>query len=240
MGDPENRIAALEQQVQQLLAVIQQQAATSSTTPATSANPVTVVKHEDARIGRQPETFNGDMREWPTWSFNMRRYIVAIDDTLRQEMDAAEQAPADPIESGFTPEAKVRARKLAYIFTMFSGGGALAKVQNCVEPDNGYMIWRSFLREWEPRVRGRFRVTLQKILNTQFTATESITTQIEAWERLIRDYEQQSGSTVSDDIRAAVLGRSLRGKACSVHDRACALRVGGTQGGRTVFPTGPR
>ena len=158
---------------------------------------------DTVRLAKQPPPFTGKAGEWPTWSFKMRRYLTAVDPALRKELDEAEMEQDDPAWVDMAPETSQRAAKLAYIIMMFCEEAALTKVQNISEPDNGYMIWRHFLAEWEPKVRGRFRAMLQGILNHNFVeATKA--NQVEAWEKKLKMYEQQSGCTVPDDIKAAL------------------------------------
>ncbi len=52
-----------------------------------------------------------------------------------------------------------------------------------------------------------FTAMLTSILRTELL--DPIIPSLEAWERVIREYEQQSGETVSDAIRAAVLSSSI-------------------------------
>ena len=166
-----------------------------------------------ARLGKQPPQFKGSAEDWPEWSFKIRRYLGAVDSELRRELDDAEAQPEDPLLADMAAETKARAQKLAYMLTMFSEDRALTRIRNTNEPDNGYMIWRAFVTQWEPRVKGRFRAMLRRILAFQFEGGP-LTEKLEEWERLISDYEQQTSEVISGDIKAAVLSEQLGTRPC--------------------------
>eukprot|EP00969_Alexandrium_andersonii_P333743 14749550-Alexandrium_andersonii.AAC.1 len=81
----------------------------------------------------------------------MRRYIGALGEDFRVELQNTETAPEDLLMRDMGEASKKRARSLAYILTMTTEGRALHKVSASLEPDNGYFIWRRFLEEWEPK-----------------------------------------------------------------------------------------
>ena len=142
-----------------------------------------------AKLGKQPPMFAGSPEQWGEWSFKIRRYLGAVDPDMRRELDEAERQPEDPLLDDMDSPTLARARRLSYILTMFTEGKALDRVRNASEPDNGYSIWRSFVLHWEPRVKGRFRVMLRRIIGFKFDGGP-VAEKLEEWERLVRDYVQ--------------------------------------------------
>ncbi|CAK0840370.1 unnamed protein product, partial [Prorocentrum cordatum] len=161
----------------------------------------------DLRVGNKPEVFTGDAKEWKNWSFKMRQYLSALDETLHAEVLDVDANPTRELTmNDMAAEAQRRARQLAFILTMHTKDVALQMVTKLPDPSNGYEIWRRFLEEFEPAHKGRFRAMLMQILQYQFTGDRGLA--IEEFERLVRQYEAQSGDILQETIKAAVISNN--------------------------------
>eukprot|EP00971_Amphidinium_carterae_P136502 2704727-Amphidinium_carterae.1 len=88
-----------------------------------------------------------------------------MDELLADEMDNAENSTEELRIEDMTPDTAKRTRSLAYMFTMLCGAVALTKLQNnAVCSNNGFEVWRKFVIEWAPRMKGRHRAMLQTII----------------------------------------------------------------------------
>ncbi|CAK0793479.1 unnamed protein product [Prorocentrum cordatum] len=219
------RLAQLEEQQRQQRTVIETQQAqltaaqnelaavraagngAAAQQPAGEARAGAPISLVDLRVGNKPEVFTGDAKEWKNWSFKMRQYLSAIDETLRAEVLDVDVNPSRELTmNDMAAEAQRRARQLAFILTMHTKDVALQMVTKLPDPSNGYEIWRRFLEEFEPAHKGRFRAMLMQILQYQFTGDRGLA--IEEFERLVRQYEAQSGDIIQETIKAAVISNN--------------------------------
>jgi hypothetical protein len=119
-------------------------------------------------------------------------------------MDAAQGevalvVPTDAIDLALSAQ-------LYYVLCLSVKDRALEKLR-AAPVGNGLEVWRLFCEEWEPRQRMRFTAMLTSILRVELK--DPVLPALELWERSIREYEQQSGETVSDSIKASVLCSSV-------------------------------
>ena len=158
----------------------------------------------DTRLIGKPAVFSGTQEPWTDWSFVFKAYCSALSTRLVALMEAAQGQsdlimPTDPADQAISSQ-------LYYVLALSCKDRALEKLR-AAPIGNGLEIWRLFCDEWEPRQRMRFTAMLTSILHTELM--DPIISSLEAWERAVREYEQQSGDVVSDAIRASVLSSSI-------------------------------
>ena len=124
---------------------------------------------------------------------------------------------------------KTRVRQLAFMLTMDTKDRALQMITKLSNPTNGYEIWRRFLEEWRPAHRGRYRAMLMVL---QFSFTGDRGQAPEEWERLVRQYESQSGDTLQDSIKSAVLAHNPQDTEWRKHVGLNATRLQGYEAHR--------
>ena len=134
-------------------------------------------------------------------------YIAAVDEELYLELVNVEANPLRGMPlAGMNEPQKRRARQLAFMLTMHTKDRALQMITKLSDPANGLEIWRSFLEEWEPAHRGRYRAMLMQLLQFPFVGDRGQAW--EGWERLVRQYEAQSSDTLQDTIKVATLAHN--------------------------------
>merc|ERR1712194_547342 len=171
----------------------------------------------DTRSIGKPASFSGDVdahgksvdnMPWLSWSFTFRAYIGAVDQLGRRMLDeASKRSEKDEIIDHVTmPESEIKvSTQIFYILAMTCKGRALSIVQR-VREGFGAEVWRMMCREFEPRLPSRFQGMLQSIL----TPAKSVSVEVVYnWEQKVRQYEEQSGDTISSTIKTSVLTTSL-------------------------------
>ena len=88
-------------------------------------------------------------------------------------------------------------------------GEAAHKRRTIADRGNGLEAWRCFYSEWEPQLQNRFGGLLVQVLASRFKGTSLA--EFEAWDALIREYETQSGASVTDNVRLATIMNGLDG-----------------------------
>ena len=83
----------------------------------------------------------------------------------------------------------------------------------------------TFLEEWEPAHKGRYRAMLMQLLQFPFTGDRGQA--LEEWERLVRQYEAQSSDTLQDTIKAAILAHNQQNPEWRRHVGLNATRLQG-------------
>ena len=89
---------------------------------------------------------------------------------------------------------------------MLTDGPALRIVKS-IEDENGYEAYRQLSRRFDPQSTSRNLARLNAILHFGFDCAKGaeVLDKILAWERMISDYEQNSGETVVQSLKTAVL-----------------------------------
>ena len=158
----------------------------------------------DTRLIGKPGIFSGTQESWADWAFVFKAYCAALNPRLITLLNAAQSEqtqvfPKDDTDISLSAQ-------LYYVLCLSVKDRALEKLR-AAPVANGLEVWRLFCDEWEPRQRMRFTAMLTSILRVELK--DPVLPALELWERAVREYEQQSGETVSDSIRASVLSSSV-------------------------------
>jgi hypothetical protein len=196
MSRQESQIQALTTENQSLTT---QLASSTSTSPPRPPGPPSLV---DTRLLGKPENFTGDPQKYPDWSFKLKAYLGAIDVRYQALMANVEQSNGPLLNVGLPPEEQQLSTQLYYVLVMLSSGPALDKCHNA-GVNEGFETWRNFVTEYEPRLRTRTVGLLMQVLSYKFSG--NVATRLDGFERLVRDYESQSGESVTDATRIGVV-----------------------------------
>ena len=88
-----------------------------------------------------------------------------------------------------------------HILVVTNAGAALDKCHNA-RVNERFEAWRQFVMDWKPKLRTRYAGLLMNVLVYGFR--DDIPTKLAAFERTVHDYENQSATTVDDDIKIGV------------------------------------
>eukprot|EP00971_Amphidinium_carterae_P291066 5779812-Amphidinium_carterae.1 len=167
----------------------------------------------DTKLMAKPQQFSGEHEKWGEWSFTLRAYTFALDQRLPELMQKA-VASAAPVPLPTDEFDRQLSVQLYYILAMLVKDRALTKLRAAPE-GNGLEVWRQFGEEWEPRHSQRFSAMLAQILSHDFQ--EPLVHNIEQWEREIKMYEDQSGDTISDTVKNALLITKMKEESIRQH-----------------------
>ncbi len=196
MGQQESRIQTLTTENQSLTTRL---ASSTSTNPPRQAAAPSLV---DTRLLGKPENFTGDPQKYPDWSFKLKAYLGAIDVRYQVLMANVEQSNGPLLNIGLSDEEAQLSTQLYYVLVMLSSGAALDKCHNA-GVNEGFETWRNFVSEYEPRLRTRTVGLLMQVLSYKFSG--NVATRLDGFERLVRDYESQSGESITDATRIGVV-----------------------------------
>ena len=190
-----NRIASLES------------AAGTSTTAASMV---------DMRVLGKPSIFAGDEASWKSWSFVMLSFSAAVSPELRALMEKARTNVADMLNVKLTAAEQVWSRQLYYMLSLSTSGEAQRRLQNVPEGE-GAEAWKVFSEHYEPKTATRYVGMLRQILLYDFGELSQLIDRIEQFRHLVRKYEEQSGESVSDNVRQAVFQAGIKDAAIRDH-----------------------
>ena len=163
----------------------------------------------DTRSLGKPEIFKGLEKDWKDFSIIFRAYAGAVNKQILIEMTNAElEAEGDKLLNAKNQAETVqRSNELYYMLVLICREKALSKVTSVAEGE-GYASWRALIDEYEPKLSRRFAGLLVHILGYRFDVND-LTTSLEKWERLIKDYESQSDEKVTDNMRVGILTANM-------------------------------
>ena len=156
----------------------------------------------DTKLLGKPPSFDGAPEKWRDWSLVFKAYMGAVDerygDAFRMIETAVEPVLNDRIDERWTGLSS----QMYFILVMLVLGSALDKVHNAGSMQ-GFEGWRQLMLTYEPRLRTRYVGLLLKILS--FRLGEDIAAGLSSFERLVREYETQSGKIVDSDLKIGVI-----------------------------------
>ena len=167
-------------------------------------------------IGKHP-TFSGDVdvngqpegMPWSQWSFVFRSCVGAFDPTATRLLRQVESIVEDPVvvdNTSMTEGQRRLSTQLFYVLALTCRGKALQVVRRVPE-GFGFEAWKQLCREFEPRLPSRFQGMLQALLAP--SRVDDPVQTFHQWESRVKDYEEQSGDKVSENIKLAVLQKNL-------------------------------
>ena len=163
----------------------------------------------DTKAYGRLRSFSGKEEEWATWSFVARSYLALLSTEYQEYLSKAEAAEVEHLAlSQQGDQARSHSWTFFNVLVQSVEGRALSVLMN-VEAGNGLLAWRTLVDTYEPRIGGRWTSMLMGIIGPQRSSVteESFLQTLEAWEVMIRRYEEQSGEEVTGATRCAVVMR---------------------------------
>ena len=171
---------------------------------------------------RKPSNFAGDEASWKSWSFVMLSFSAAVSPELRALMEKVRTTADDMRNVNLTPAEQVWSRQLYYMLNLSTSGEAQRRLQNVPEGE-GAEAWKAFSEHYEPKTATRYVGMLKQIILYDFGELTQFVDRIEQFRHLLRKYGEQSGESVTDNVRQAVLQAGI--KDASIRDHL-ALHAG--------------
>ena len=179
----------------------------------------------DTRLVAKPTIFSGDagsMPSWADWSFQIRAYVGAVNPRVLEIMRHAADSPIPVTGRLGTPADVPVSAQLYYILVMLVKGKALDILKGAPEGD-GAEAWRLVTKEWEPRERTRFAAMLSSILRAQLP--DPLSASMVVFERAVKQYQDQSGNLIDDEVLAATVLGGIQNAKVSEHMQLNASRM---------------
>ena len=170
----------------------------------------------DMRVLGKPSIFAGDEASWKSWSFVMLSFSAAVSPELRALMEKARINADDMLIVHLTPAEQVWSRQLYYMLSLSTSGEAQRRLQNVPEGE-GAEAWKVFSEHYEPKTATRYVGMLRQILLYDFGELTQLIDRIEQFRHLVRKYEEQSGESVTDNVRQAVFQAGIKDAAIRDH-----------------------
>ena len=106
--------------------------------------------------------------------------------------------------------------QLYYMLSLSTSGEAQRRLQN-VPGREGAEAWKVFSEHYEPKTATRYVGMLRQILLYDFRELTQLIDRIEQFWHFVRKYEEQSGESVTDNVRQAVFQAGIKDAAIRDH-----------------------
>ena len=171
--------------------------------------------------GKAPK-FSGNEKDWSDWSWRYRSWaaITRVSSLLDKSLEFTGSLKLADCSS----KIQKKPRTVYHTFVNCLEGRALQLLKS-IEPGNGFVAWKKLNEYYAPATAGRFMSVLSGLMAVQFRNPETFVQELETWEWLVSKYETDSGETLSETVKAAVLLKGLTHKLQEV------VRMSGTSVG---------
>ena len=198
----EERLEQLERSLQQAGSALQAANSLISSLETAAGTTTSAASMVDMRVLGKPSIFAGDEASWKSWSFVMLSFSAAVSPELRALMEKARINVDDMLNVHLTSAEQVWSRQLYYMLSLSTSGEAQRRLQNVPEGE-GAEAWKVFSEHYEPKTATRYVGILRQILLYDFGELTQLIDRIEQFRHLVRKYEEQSGESVTDNVRQA-------------------------------------
>ena len=212
----EERLEQLERSLQQAGSALQAANYRISSLETAAGTTTSAASMVDMRVLGKPSIFAGDEASWKSWSFVMLSFSAAVSPELRALMEKARINVDDMLNVHLTSAEQVWSRQLYYMLSLSTSGEAQRRLQNVPEGE-GAEAWKVFSEHYEPKTATRYVGMLRQILLYDFGELTQLIDRIEQFRHLVRKYEEQSGESVTDNVRQAVFQAGIKDAAIRDH-----------------------
>ena len=159
------------------------------------------------KLVEKPPIFDSDEKQWTEWKFTFLSWLYTQEERFRVILENAEmeRGPIPPQDQDH--ELHGLQVGLYAILTSYLRGKALALIR-AVENRNGYEAWRVITEEFDGRSGNRRLIQLSELMMPVFRH-ESYVEDMLRWETACRDYEVSTGHAFGNDLRVAVVLRTV-------------------------------
>ena len=213
---PEERLEQLELSLQQAGNALQAANYRIASLESAAGTTTSAASMVDMRVLEKPSIFAGDEASWKGWSFVMLSFSAAVSPELRALMEKARINVDDMLNVHLTSAEQVWSRQLHYMLSLSTSGEAQRRLQNVPEGE-GAEAWKVFSEHYEPKTATRYVGMLRQILLYGFGELTQLIDRVEQFRHLVRKYEEQSGESVTDNVRQAVFQAGIKDAAIRDH-----------------------
>ena len=182
-----------------------------------------------ARILKNPEAFTGDdPMAFSGWKFSFCSWLGFGDPRFQGYFEELEKlGPGETIPAYDQADQELSV-KLFAILASYLKGRCIGLVKSMAKEKDGFRLWKALLQEFEPTTRQRSLAIAQALSNyPSFVGSKTILEQILAYEQLVQQFEDVSGSAYAAELKIATLVK------CSHHKLREHLQL--TIGEKTTY-----
>jgi len=167
----------------------------------------------DTKAIGKPQRFSGKPEHWDEWSWKFESYcsLLGMEEVMRTAGDHEVEIDVSTLR----PDVQALIKTLYHVMVQLLDGRA-SRILRAVPRGNGAEAWRQLKREYQPQIAQRKLAMLASIMSPDLSGPAPHTDEVFedrlcAWEKQISDYESQTGKTVDDDLKIAVLLKAAPG-----------------------------
>jgi hypothetical protein len=181
-------------------------------TEASSSSAPSLEGRDLLKIIPKPETLKADSSDdfsrWHEWFWSFKNYISAICPQIKDELSLVEANPETALGT-LSGEALARSNLLYSLLASMTKGRAFQIIKQ-LPPGQGFEALRLLVLYYQPPSRVRALGLLGALTSLKaFSPKEPMLQQLLELERAFDAYEKASGSSLADDLKSALLLKSL-------------------------------
>ena len=147
------------------------------------------------------------------WKQQFTSWLCFGDSRYVEALEALEKKPEAPPLTAYNADEKDMSQKLFAVLTSYLRGRCAHLVRSEAKHKDGFKLWHTLCREYMPNTRQRALALAQAlsaypVLGRDKSSLESIL----AFEQLVMQYEEASGSTYPLELMSATLIRCCQPK----------------------------
>jgi hypothetical protein len=160
----------------------------------------------DPKIFDKAPVFNGNQKDFEEWFFQFSAILglLGLEDDMNSAANAAKEE--DLVLQEIDDDKKSVAKVIWFLLVSVMRGNGQIVIKNA-ERYNGYIAWHRLIKEYRPRVRGRYSMLMRCLRPTHWTGSKQPFAELlETWTGEIKSYCEQSGDAMTDRTTIAVVG----------------------------------
>ena len=158
-----------------------------------------------SRILKAPDTFNGeDPMLFQQWKHQFTSWLSFGDSRYTEALNLVEKKTSAPDYSTYDSAEKDLAHKLFAVLTSYLRGRCSQIVRSGAKVKDGFKLWYDLNQEYMPSTRQR-SLALAQALGSYPAFKDNVMDCILNYEQLVLQYEEASGTTYPDELKAATL-----------------------------------
>ena len=168
------------------------------------------------RLLPKPQVFEPSNREqeisqWRDWAWSLEQYLASLDPQYVMEIKTLRENPQTEVDASVQTDSEQKRSVFLYGLLASLVKQRPLLVVKQVKMSNGYEAYRQLIQSCEPLNKNRAMSLLSIIMNwPAFNSKASLLSQVLRLETAYAEYEKL-GNKLADDIKAAVLLRSVTG-----------------------------
>ena len=167
-----------------------------------------------SRILKPPDTFDGtEVMNFIPWKQQFTSWLSFGDARFSDRLERIEKMDSAPAIGSYTDEDRELARKLYAVLGSYLRGRCSQLVRSCNQCKDGFLLWYQLVQEYIPSTRSRSLALAQALAQyPMFAKDRSVMEAILQYEQTVQHFEEASGSTYPEELKAATLIRCCGNK----------------------------